>query len=282
MAKLYFFSCLFLLTTFIACKENVSGSKPDEENTTPGWNLVWSDEFDYSGKPDSTKWNYDIQPAGWVNDELQYYTSDSVNVRIENGKMIIQARYYENSPIQYTSARVVTRERASWTYGKIEVRAKLPKGRGTWPAIWMLPEVWNYGNGGWPDNGEIDIMEHVGYNPNVVHGSLHSNLYNWPDETQKTATINVDDAMDNFHNYIMEWSADSIKMFVDSSHYFTAVKDTSVEEDESWKGWPFDKNFYLILNLAIGGSWGGAQGVDNSIFPAQMEIEYVRVYRWIE
>jgi beta-glucanase (GH16 family) len=141
----------------------------------------------------------------------------------------------------------------------------------------MLPTEWNLGNGGWPDNGEIDIMEHVGYDPGKVHASTHCHTYNWPNNTQKTSTINIPDAQDEFYSYIMEWYPEKIDMYVDSVKYFTSTNDGT-----GWEAWPFNKDFHLILNIAVGGNWGGAQGIDTTIFPQKMEIDYVRVYRWQE
>jgi beta-glucanase (GH16 family) len=138
----------------------------------------------------------------------------------------------------------------------------------------MLPEEWNYGNGGWPDNGEIDIMEHVGFNPGVVHASIHCNKYYWRINTQKTSTINVASAMDKYHVYAMEWNEDSLEIFIDSKKYFSFKN-----EKTGWEVWPFNKDFHFILNIAVGGAWGGQQGVDNNIFPARMFIDYVRVYK---
>jgi len=266
-----YLACGFLLMIlFASCKDNVAGNPPDSS----GLQLVWSDEFEYTGSLDSTKWGYDIGASGWGNNELQYYSSDPLNVRAENGVMVIEARRHEGRQPEYSSARVVTRGRAGWTYGRLEIRAKLPFGRGTWPAIWMLPMQWNYGDGGWPDNGEIDIMEHVGYDPGVIHASTHCHTYNWPNNTQKTAVINVQNVQTNFHTYTLEWDSEKMSAYVDTIKYFTAENDGS-----GWQGWPFNKHFYLILNIAVGGSWGGAQGVDNSIFPQKMEIDYVRVYQ---
>ncbi len=266
---------LFLLIIPVSCKDNFTDDTP--EDTIAGWKLVWSDEFNYTGALDSTKWGYDIGSGGWGNNELQYYSSDLVNARAENGKMIIEAIRYGDRVPEYSSARVVTTGKGDWTYGKIEVKAKLPSGRGTWPAIWMLPTDWNYGNGGWPDNGEIDIMEHVGYDPGNIHGSTHCHTYNWPKNTQKTAIINIPDAQDEFHSYIMEWYPEKIDMYVDSVKYFTSIND-----DTGWEAWPFNKDFHLILNIAVGGNWGGAQGIDTTIFPQKMEVDYVRIYKWQE
>jgi beta-glucanase (GH16 family) len=241
----------------------------------PGWTLVWSDDFERPGAPDPTKWGYDVGGSGWGNRELQFYTdSRRENARVEDGHLIIEARREPWSGAAYTSARLVTKGRADWTYGRFEIRARLPVGRGTWPAIWMLPTVWNLGDGKWPDNGEIDIMEHVGHDPGVVHASTHSQKNQWRNQTQRTATIPVPDADRAFHTYVLEWDAQEIRMFVDERKYFTSAK-----AGGDWTSWPFDRNFYLVLNLAIGGDWGAVKGVDDSAFPQRMEVDYVRVYR---
>lgn len=240
-----------------------------------GWQLVWSDEFDRDGAVDTAKWDYDVGGEGWGNHELQFYTKDRrENARVESGHLVIEARREKWKGNAYTSARLVTKGRADWTYGRFETRAKLPLGRGTWPAIWMLPTVWNLGNGGWPDNGEIDIMEHVGYDPGVVHASTHTRLHQWRNKNQRTATIPVPDAGTAFHTYTLEWDAEEIRMYVDDRLYFTSRKDGG-----DWKSWPFDRPFHLVLNLAVGGDWGGAKGVDETIWPRRMEVDYVRVYQ---
>lgn len=273
---LYFVALSFSLT-FCSCKSGATEPADKDSTAIAGWELVWSDEFNYEGYPNPQKWGYDIGDNGWGNNEKQYYSARLENARVENGKLIIEARRDNWNGKEYTSARLVTRGKGDWTYGRFEIRAKLPKGRGTWPAIWMLPTVWNLGNGSWPDNGEIDIMEHVGYDPGVIHGSIHCNKYYWRIGTQKTATIKVPDCTDTFHNYVLEWNKDEIKIFVDDKQYFSFKN-----EGKGWEYWPFFKDFHLILNIAIGGDWGGAQGIDNSIFPQKMEIEYVRVYKKVE
>lgn len=264
---------IFLL--FSNCSSQSNEPTTDKDSTAiEGYQLVWSDEFNYTGVPDPQKWGYDEGGHGWGNQELQFYTKRQENARVENGRLLIQAIKEEYQGNAYTSARLVTRGRGDWTYGRIEVRAKLPYGKGTWPAIWMLPTVWNLGNAGWPDNGEIDIMEHVGYNPGVIHASTHCNKYVHTKGTQKTATTSVPDCMTNFHNYILEWTKDDINVYVDDKNYFT-----STNEDKGWEYWPFFKDFHLILNIAVGGTWGGAQGIDTYVFPQKMEVEYVRVYK---
>lgn len=238
------------------------------------WRLVWSDEFDYTGLPDDTRWDYDVGGHGWGNQESQYYTRNRTqNARVENDRLIIEAHRENYSGAQYTSARLVSRNKGDWLYGRIEVRAKLPTGRGTWPAIWMLPTDWIYGNGGWPDNGEIDIMEHVGYDAGQIHATVHVNKYNHQRGNQRGGSITVADAQTAFHVYAIEWTAQQIDFFIDGTQYFQYRN-----EGVGWTSWPFDHPFHLILNIAIGGSWGGAQGIDNSIFPQRFEIDYVRVY----
>jgi len=280
MIRRVFYFVSILITFFTAsCKSQSTEVTSNIQDSTliPGWNLVWSDEFNYTGLPDPKKWGYDVAVPGWVNHEAQAYHENRLeNARVENGKLIIEARLDNYKNYLYSSARLVTKNRGDWTYGRFEIRAKLPYGKGTWPAIWMLPTVWNLGNGGWPDNGEIDIMEHVGYDQGVIHSSTHCNKYVWTNGNQKTGTIKVSDCSTAFHNYILEWSANEIKVYVDGTLYFT-----NTNENKGWQYWPFFKNFHLILNLAIGGDWGGAQGIDNNIFPQRMEVEYVRVYEKI-
>jgi len=243
----------------------------------PGWKLVWSDEFDHDGLPDPAKWAYDagVGHDGWGNHELEFYTqARPENARVEQGHLVIEARREPWQGRAYTSARLVTKGKADWTHGRFEIRARLPLGRGTWPAIWMLPTVWNLGNGGWPDNGEIDIMEHVGFDPGVIHGSTHSQKNQWRNKNQRTAILKVPDAGTAFHTYALEWDAEEIRMYVDDQHYFTSRKDGG-----DWTSWPFTRNFYLVLNLAVGGDWGGVKGVDETAFPQRMEVDYVRVYQ---
>lgn len=243
------------------------------------WNeMVWNDEFDYSGLPDSTKWEYDMEGNawGWGNDEAQYYTSQrKENAWVENGLLYITARHENYEGHNFTSARLVTRNNGDWLYGRVEVRAKLPTGCGTWPAIWMLSTDWEYG--GWPESGEIDIMENVGYNPDSVFSAVHTATYNHNIGTQKAAGIELADCDEEFHVYAMEWDKDEINTYVDNNHVFAFSN-----EDTGYKEWPFDKRFHLLLNIAIGGTWGGAQGVDTTIFPQSLVVDWVRVYRKTE
>jgi beta-glucanase (GH16 family) len=240
--------------------------------------LVWSDEFNYNGLPDSTKWGYDIgdgcpNVCGWGNNELQFYTDKRLeNVRVQNGNLVIEARKEDFQNKKYTSARMVSKNKGDWKYGRFEIKAKLPKGRGIWPAIWMLPTKWVYG--GWPASGEIDIMEFVGYMPDSVFGSVHTGLYNHSIGSQKTGGFEFKDLATAFHVYAIEWSEEKISFFIDDKKYFEFENESSGSA-----AWPFDQAFHLILNIAVGGNWGGRYGVDDSIFPQRMEIDFVRVYQ---
>ncbi len=242
-------------------------NKPED----PEWKLSWNDEFDYQGLPDAEKWNHEV---GFIrNNEKQYYTRQRLeNTRVENGSLLIEARkegYKENA--EYTSASIHTAGKKEWTYGRFEIRAKLPTGKGTWPAIWMLGK--NIGQVGWPKCGEIDIMENVGYDPETIVGTIHCKSYYHVIGTQKSATIKVPTCMDKYHLYAIEWYDDRIETFVDNKHYFTFRNEGTGDNE-----WPFDKPHYLILNLAIGGAWGGQKGIDDSLFPHKYYIDYVRVY----
>lgn len=235
----------------------------------------WADEFDKKGLPDAKKWGYDVGGSGWGNHELQYYTKDNLkNARVENGKLIIEAIKEPLEGKNYTSARLTSKGKADFLYGRFEVKAKLPKGLGTWPAIWMLATEHSYGQNYWPDNGEIDIMEHVGYDPNVIHASVHTKSYYHSIGTQKTAVKTIPTSMTEFHVYRIDWTPEKIDSYIDGELYFTFKN-----EKTGWKEWPFDKKQHILLNLAVGGDWGGQKGVDDSIFPQKMEIDYVRVYK---
>lgn len=236
---------------------------------------VWSDEFDVAGLPNTAKWGYDLGGGGWGNNELQYYTNLQNNAKVQNGNLEITARKELTGGLNYSSARLVSKNKGDFLYGRIETRAKLPSGRGTWPAIWMLPTDWAYGN--WPKSGEIDIMEHVGYDANKVHFSVHTESYNHSIGTQKTSSQIIPTAISDFHKYRVDWTPYAVRGYFDDQLVFTFVN-----EGKGAAAWPFDKRFHLLLNLAIGGNWGGAQGVDDSIFPQTMLIDYIRVYKMIE
>ncbi len=245
--------------------------------TTPGgeWELVWNDEFDYSGLPDPAKWSYDTEgnASGWGNNEAQHYTvADSANAYVDEGVLTITARIDSMGGKRYTSARLITKGKGDWLYGRFEIRAQLPTGLGTWPAIWMLSTDWAYG--GWPASGEIDIMENVGYDPDTIVGSAHTQSYNHVKGTHKNAKIYCPDSYRTFHVYALEWEKEEYRLYVDDTHFFT-FKNEGTGPDE----WPFDKPFHLLLNLAVGGNWGGQKGIDDALFPHHFRIDYVRVYR---
>ncbi|WP_240773365.1 family 16 glycosylhydrolase [Pontibacter sp. SGAir0037] len=232
--------------------------------------LLWSDEFDYRGAPDKRRWTNDLgdgcpKVCGWGNGELQYYTKSIQNVRLKDHKLIIEARQQQRKNSRFTSARLKTQGLAAWQFGYIEVRAKLPAGRGTWPAIWMLPE--NFNHDSLPD-GEIDIMEHVGHDPGVVHGTLHYAGEN----LQSGGSIHVPDFDTSFHRYGINWTADKIEYYLDGELYH--VFENNIQAGTN----PFHQRYYLLLNVAVGGGWGGREGIDPAVWPQRLEIDYVRVY----
>lgn len=231
------------------------------------WNLVWSDEFEYSGLPDPEKWGNEV---GFIrNNELQYYTERRIeNTVVHNGNLLIIGRKEKYDTADYTSASITTDGKYSWTYGKIEARMKLPKGQGWWPAFWMLGQ--NVHDIGWPECGEIDIMEHIN-NEDVVHGTLH--WYN-KDHISDGKTISCD--VTEFHNYAIEWDSDSIKWFLDGKQYHQFPVKAEITGTEA-----FHLPFYIILNLAIGGSWPKDPD-ETTIFPDTVFVDYVRVYQKAE
>ncbi|MGK7395299.1 MAG: glycoside hydrolase family 16 protein [Candidatus Cyclobacteriaceae bacterium M3_2C_046] len=235
------------------------------------WQLVWQDNFNYTGFPDSTKWSYE---EGYIrNNELQYYTSrDKNNAWVDHGVLTIMARQDKQADPAITSASIHTAGKAEFKYGKFEVSAKLPTGVGTWPAIWMLGT--NIEQVGWPECGEIDIMENVGFDPEIIHANVHTEKYNHVKGTNKGDQIQVEMPYADFHTYTVEWGPELIEFFLDDQKYFSFTNEHIGEA-----AWPFDQPFYLIINLAIGGAWGGQQGLDESIFPQYYEIDYVRVYK---
>lgn len=247
-----------------------------------GYELVFADEFDGEGMPDPDKWAYDTHrnAEGWYNNELQYYAdARPENVRVDGGSLIIEARretldaraYGDFGGQEYTSTRLYTKGKAAWTYGFYEIRAKLPCERGTWPAIWMLPEDPEVV---WPEGGEIDIMEHVGYDPGVIHHSVHTKAFNFGRGTQKTTQYNLPTACEQFHRYQLLWTPDMLLFGLDDEPKFAFRKTRSGQSR-----WPFDEPMHLLLNIAIGGDWGGRKGVDDDALPARMEIDHVRVYQ---
>lgn len=268
------FCALFVAILLIAA---CSGTQSATRGQTK-MRLVWSDEFSRAGLPDSTKWGYDLGDGcpgicGWGNNELQYYNANRLqNARVENGYLVIEAHREKMGTKEYSSARMVSKHKGDWTYGRMAIRAKLPKGLGVWPAIWMLPTDWVYG--GWPASGEIDIMENVGYMPDSVFGSVHTKRFNHTIGTQVTKGLLSTTLSSDFHEYSIEWDAEKIDFFFDGQQYLTFRN-----KHEGPDAWPFDRNFHLILNIAVGGNWGGKMGVDKAIWPQKMLVDYVRVYQ---
>ena len=254
------------------------------------YKLIWNDEFTTDGPIDQSKWNIEIGRGykGWGNGESQFYTDNIKNVFIKNGFLHLRA-FQEEAPdhdldsIQggvfgrnYTSAKISTKGKHFWKYGRFEIKAKMPLGKGTWPAIWMMPESHNK-NEKWPDCGEIDIMEHLGKRPNELHHSLHSGRYNFQDhDSQYKIVIDQYDATSKFVEYAIEWTPEYVEFFLDGISIGKLSKGQENRETD-YLGWPFDKEFYLIINLAIGGYWGGE--IDNSKLPSEVLVEYVRVYQ---
>ncbi|MDR2147328.1 MAG: glycoside hydrolase family 16 protein [Tannerella sp.] len=273
------FFMMGLCVFFLSCK----GEETAPEEPVPGegsgkfTKLVWSDEFDGQGLPNNARWSYE---KGYVrNGELQYYATDRLkNSRMENGYLIITAlndsAVIDGEKRPVTSASLITQNKGDWKYGRIEVKAKLPLCLGSWPAIWMMPTESRYG--GWPKSGEIDILEHVGYDPDKIHFNLHTEKYNHTKGNGRGKSVDCSryDVDKTFNVYAVEWFEDHIDW------YFNEFKVFTIENNEpGWEAWPLDQPFYLILNFAFGGGWGGTNGVDIRALPQQFTIDYVRVYQ---
>ena len=252
---------------------NLKATGYEYDYSTLTYELVWAEEFDYEGRPDTAKWRYDTGGSGWGNHELQYYTPGD-NATVQDGILTIEARIERKGGKDYTSCRMVTRNVGDWLYCKVEARAKLPSGVGTWPAIWMLPTDWAYG--AWPASGEIDIMEHVGYNPNVIVQSIHVVRYHAGQARNKS--IRVPGVMEEFHTYSVEWLPDRIIFSVDGNETWT-YRPLDMTERPTKEIWPFDRRMHILVNLAFGGDWGGAAGIDEGCLPARFEVDYIRVYQ---
>ena len=254
------------------------------------WRLIFADEFDVDGLPDETKWTHDIWPARKVNNEDQAYTASSKNARVEDGNLIIEAHLEQAGEAKYSSARLHTLGKLDFQYGKVEASIRVPAGQGTWAAFWMLPsdpfkyattcqqgEDWQGSEtcNAWPNSGEIDILEHVGYDMQRIHGTVHNKAYYWVNWQQRKASVEGDRIDQQFRRYGLEWSPEAIIISYEDVPYFYYHN-----EGDGWQSWPFDHPYHLILNLAIGGDWGRAGGpIDDSLFPVRMEVDYVRVYQ---
>ncbi|HEU5051521.1 MAG TPA: glycoside hydrolase family 16 protein [Hanamia sp.] len=251
----YFALFIILIFQFVFVHNSFAQSKYNK--------LVWADEFNKSGAPDASKWTYDIGGNGWGNNELEYYTDRPENVIVKNGMLHITALKEDYKGSHYTSARILTKGKFSFKYGRVEVRAKLPSGVGTWPAIWMLGS--NIDSVNWPSCGEIDIMEHLGRDMHTIYGTLHYPGHYGDHANGKT--IPIKDAT-QFHVYGLEWSPEEIKISLDGKVYQTVKNSADI---------PFNHNFFIILNEAMGGNFGGP--VDPTVTKATMEVDYVRVYQ---
>ncbi len=249
--------------------------------SVPKWQLAWSDEFDVPGAPDPKTWGYE---KGYIrNHETQFYTEDRrENARVEGGRLILEARKdgFEGHPV--TSASLTTLGKRDIRYGRVVVRAKIPTGRGTWPAIWTLGT--DIGTVNWPNCGEIDIMENVGHTPDEMVFTTHRGLTPeekaaTPTDYQKSdgASTTVKDPWKGFHDYELRWYPDRLEQFMDGKPVHTYRKVPGAGPQQ----YPFDKPYYLILNLAIGGEWGGQKGIDDAIYPARFEIDWVKAYRQV-
>ena len=242
-------------------------------NAPDGYTLVWQDEFEgTSNQLNAADWTHEVKNSGWVNHELQNYVNHKTPegqlvTELKNGTLRITARK-ENGKIY--SGRVYAKVKQGWTYGYIEASIKLPKGKGTWPAFWMMPVNFK----SWPADGEIDIMEEVGYHPDYVSSSLHANAHVHSNNTQVTHEMKCPGAEGEFHTYAILWTAKNITTYVDGKVQLSYDNKGLGRDD-----WPYDDPFYVILNLAWGGDWGGAQGVDESALPCTMEVDYVRVFQ---
>lgn len=251
--------------------QNVSITKDDPDYLS-SFVLAWSDEFDGT-KVNSSNWTFETGATGWGNNELQNYTNGD-NTKVEKGNLVITAKKVnDNTAVgSYTSARMISKGKQKFTYGKMEIRAKLPSGKGICPAIWMLGA--NFESVGWPACGEIDIMEYVGYQPNTVHATVHTSAGFADNGSGSSKTLET--AEEEFHVYGMLWTEKEMIFYTDAPENVTHRYAPANKTDENW---PFNKPQFFILNIAVGGNWGGAQGIDNSIFPQSMKIDYIRVYQ---
>ena len=283
MSRLAALLLLTLTPTLTSAASGQTLSATDARDDTPlvrpaDAQLVFADEF-AGRRLDPARWAFETERnrQGWFNHEAQYYSVDPANVRVANGRLVIEARagapaatHPDLGGQRFTSGRITSRR--GWTYGFYEVRAKLPCARGTWPAVWLLPVARGQS---WPEAGEIDLMEMVGWDPTVVHATLHTGLFNHVRGTQRGAQITVPTSCSAFHRYQLEWTPAAIRIGVDGRSYMRVAND----RPGGHGAWPFDAPFRLILNLAIGGDWGGARGIDEAALPQRMEVDYVRVWR---
>lgn len=262
-------SCLF---SFSSCKKdsnNKTADADDPASSDPTLTLVWSDEFNGTSI-DTTKWNFEVNGDGGGNGEAQYYTDRNTNATIKDGKLVITARKEDYLGKSYTSARLTTQNKAAYTYGRVEARIQLPTGRGMWPAFWMLSAKKPLQ---WPHDGEIDIMEAVGYRPDTTFSNIHCTAVGYGD------LLPVPNYGSTYHVYATDWTADSLKFYVDDKLIVSYANAHLADAMAAYNQWPFEHEFFMILNVAVGGAWGGIQGIDNTVFPQSMSVDWVRVYQ---
>jgi beta-glucanase (GH16 family) len=286
--KAYNFLSLFISILLVGCNSMAAQvSTPTElvptappVTSTPdsdAWELVWADEFDQpdGSAPDMKKWNHQQGGSGWGNGELQHYTDTIENSFIQDGMLVIRANQEYMMGRDYTSARLTTQFKGDWTYGRYEIRAKLPNTQGIWPAFWLLPSRARYGGG--PAGGEIDIMELVGSEPGRAYGTLHfgnppersTNYYDLPAGTTYS---------DDFHIFALEWEPDEIRWYVDDNLFHLESEWFTTGRKDAQPPAPFDQDFYLLINVAVGGHWPGRPD-ETSVFPQMLYVDYVRVYQ---
>ena len=273
---------IFILLSILGCSNQDSQlDEVDPIESDPwlkkGWDITWHDEFE-GELLDLDKWSHEVGGHGFGNNELQYYTNDTTNSFVSNGMLTIRAQFEpagvgsSNNLRNFSSARLRTVGKGDWRYGRIDVRAKIALGQGIWPAIWMLPSDWKYG--GWPKSGEIDIMEHVGFDEGRIHGSVHTESYNHMINTQRSNSKLISEVKESFHIYSIEWNIDKINFFIDDIQHFSFENDNK----NNYKTWPFNEKFHLLINVAVGGNWPGSPD-NTTIFPSEMKVDYVRVYK---
>lgn len=282
VSRIALYTLVLLAIVVPACGGSGDGTTPPPVNPPPPtgqWTIVWSDEFDATNgsAPSSSNWVLETGGGGWGNNELESYTNRTDNASIQDGNLVITAKKEtftgtDGIAREYTSARMKTQGKVSWKYGKMEARIKIPYGQGIWPAFWMLGD--DITTVGWPGSGEIDIMENIGKEPAIVHGTIHGPGYSGANGIGKAYSLSSGAFADDYHVYAIEWEPNVIRWYVDGTLYSTLTPANL----PSGSRWVYDHNFFIILNLAVGGNWPGNPD-DTTVFPQQMLVDYVRVYQ---
>ena len=282
VSRFVLYSLVILAIVVPACGGSGDGTPPPPVTPPPPtgqWTLVWSDEFDATNgsAPSSSNWVLETGGEGWGNNELESYTNRTDNASIQDGNLVITAKKEaftgsDGIAREYTSARMKTQGKVSWKYGKMEARIKIPYGQGIWPAFWMLGD--DISSVGWPGSGEIDIMENIGKEPSTVHGTIHGPGYSGANGIGKAYSLSSGAFADDYHVYTLEWQPNVLRWYVDGTLYSTLTPANL----PSGSRWVYDHNFFIILNLAVGGNWPGNPD-GTTVFPQQMLVDYVRVYQ---